>query len=80
MADEKKRGRGATRPKQVRLTEKVATEQQRVEFHEKHLKDAKASLRQAEAALTDHEKTEKASAADKIAEYEAELKRLRTLV
>ena len=80
MAEVKKRGRGATRPKQVRLTEKVQTEQQRVEFHEKHLKDAKASLRAAEAALSEHETAEKASASERIAEYEAELKRLRSLV
>lgn len=80
MAEAKKRGRGATRPLNVRLNERVETERQRVEFHEKHLKEAKAQLRAAEAQLNEHESEEKKTAHAKIAEYEAELSRLKSLV
>ena len=80
MAETKRQGRGVTRPLQVRLAEKVETERGRVQFHEKHLADAKASLRAAESAARKHEKAEKSGASEKIAEYEAELKRLRSLV
>ena len=80
MAEQKKRGRGATRPLATRLNERVETERKRVDFHEKHLKEAKAQLRAAEAQLTDHESEEKKTAHAKIAEYEAELQRLKGLV
>lgn len=80
MAEVKKRGRGATRPLQVRLSERVDTERQRVKFHEKHLKEAKVTLRAAEAKLSEYENEEKATAQQRIAEYEAELKRLLSLV
>lgn len=80
MAEAKRRGRGATRPLGVRLRERVETERRRVEFHERHLTEARAALVQAETRLSEFERDERAGAASKIAEYEAELERLKKLV
>jgi hypothetical protein len=75
-----RKGRGPSKPPAVRLAEAIEVERKRVEFHEKHLKEAKAALKDSQAKLTAFEDQERETATAKIAEYEAELKRLKALI
>lgn len=81
MADNKKTGRtrGANRPLSIRLQEAIETAEKRVTYHEKHLSEAQQDLKSAKSQLASHEAEERETAEAKIAEYEAELKRLKAL-
>lgn len=75
-----KKGRGPSRPIGVRLTEAIEKAQGRIDYHERHLTEAREELEETKKRLAAHEEEEKKTAESRIAEYEAELARLRKLV
>ncbi|MBO1739796.1 hypothetical protein [Leifsonia sp. TF02-11] len=78
-AEKTRKPRGKNRPLRERLVEAIATEQKRIEYHEKHLDEAKANLRTAQKALEEHDNEVALTADERLKELEAEMKLLQEL-